>query len=365
MNKEQNNIERNSSFELLRILAIIMIVASHFSAHGEFSFPLGISINKGFMQLLSLGGKIGVNIFVLISGYFLIVSDSFKLKKLVKLWFQIFFYSFSIYLIFLFIGGYPFKLDEFISSCFPIISNKYWFAGIYVILYLYIPYINKFLFSLDKNTYKKLLLTMFFCWSLIPTLTAQPMYGTDLIWFLFLYCFAAYIRLYFNNKETSKKYFLFAVVVCVLTFLSTIIFDGMGEYLNDMNFYATYLYGKEKIPIFLISLFLFLGFKNLDIKKSKVINVLASATFGVYLIHDNELVRDFLWNNFFKNSTYANSNLLMPYALCSIFIVYLGCTVIELIRVAILEKPFMRFLDKHEYKFENSKNRILKKLKIE
>lgn len=65
---------RQSNLELSRILAMYLIVMHHFSVHGGVSIWSGsapLSFNFYLDQLLSTGGKIGVNLFVLITGYFL------------------------------------------------------------------------------------------------------------------------------------------------------------------------------------------------------------------------------------------------------------------------------------------------------
>lgn len=74
--------QRNSNIELLRIVAMLMIVAHHFSVHGGFSFdPSRISVNLIWIQFLQLGGKVGVDIFILISGYYLVSRKSFNSYK--------------------------------------------------------------------------------------------------------------------------------------------------------------------------------------------------------------------------------------------------------------------------------------------
>lgn len=70
-NQQQLKI-RNSSIELLRILAMIMIVSCHFATHGGFSFDVKIvSIPRLWWSFIEMGGNLGVDIFVLISGYML------------------------------------------------------------------------------------------------------------------------------------------------------------------------------------------------------------------------------------------------------------------------------------------------------
>ena len=62
---------RQSNIELLRIITMFFIVAHHFAVHSGFDFPVNtISINRLWIQFIQIGGKIGVDIFVLISFVF-------------------------------------------------------------------------------------------------------------------------------------------------------------------------------------------------------------------------------------------------------------------------------------------------------
>ena len=58
---------RNSYFELLRILSMALIVMHHYSVHGGFDFMSPFSLRLYFVQCLAMGGKLGVNVFVLVS----------------------------------------------------------------------------------------------------------------------------------------------------------------------------------------------------------------------------------------------------------------------------------------------------------
>ena len=103
-NKQNQSSVRDSSIELLRILAMIMIVLCHFATHGDFSFDTNVlSIPRLWWNFIEMGGNLGVNIFVLISGYFLVSSNGkvFNLPRILKFWGQVFVYSIAIYLIFL------------------------------------------------------------------------------------------------------------------------------------------------------------------------------------------------------------------------------------------------------------------------
>ncbi len=65
---------RSSNIELLRIASMFMIILFHFSVHGAWpeSGPLASDVA---VEMLSFGGKLGVNCFVLITGYFMVRSQ--------------------------------------------------------------------------------------------------------------------------------------------------------------------------------------------------------------------------------------------------------------------------------------------------
>lgn len=78
--------ERHSNLELLRIISMLFILSHHLSVHGDFK-DIWITIllnNKIWLRFIQLEGKVGVNIFVMISGYFLVSSNRIKLSKVLK-----------------------------------------------------------------------------------------------------------------------------------------------------------------------------------------------------------------------------------------------------------------------------------------
>jgi hypothetical protein len=82
-------------------------------------------------------------------------------------------------------------------------------------------------------------------------------------------------------------------------------------------------------------------------KYHKWINTIASATFGVYLIHDNNIIRSLLWIDWFNNAKYQDSLLLIPYSVFVVTVVYVVCSAIDLLRQHIVEAPYMRVVERH------------------
>lgn len=345
---ETVNSLRKSNIELLRIIAMVFIVAHHFAFHGGFKFADdALSVNRFWIQFLQIGGKIGVDIFILISGFFLVSASAVSTSKIIKTWAQMFFYSFIIFAGFVIVGLEPFQMKDFVKGIAPVIFSRWWFASTYFVLYLLSPYINSLLKTFSEKQYRSYLTVLFLCWCVIPTLTGKTFQSNALLWFVFLYSLAGYFRL-FGIKLSLSGYKCIALsfAAIILTFLSAVLFDVLGTKMSVFAEHTTYFYNMQRLPVLFISLFMFIGFSKLDLRYNKVINVISSATFGVYLIHDHRFVRRFLWKTLFRNASYSKSNMLIPYSLLVIGAVFAGCTIIELLRIRLLEKNYMPVVEK-------------------
>ncbi len=351
LQKQKQLKVRNSSIELLRIIAMIMIVFHHFAVHGGFVWGAqSITIPRFWYNFIIMGGKIGVNVFVMISGYYLINNDRkiFDLKKIIKFIGQVFFYSIVILIIAKLVGTSDIGIKLFIKSCFSITFSQWWFASAYFVLYLLHPFLNKLLHAMDKSLYQKFLLTLVICWSVIPTFTTSLYQSNSLLWFITLYSISGYIRLYgLNNKFTTKFYFVIWLICSFLMYASSVVFTVLG---SKWEFFASkirYFYGQEKITTLLVSLCLFMIFATLKMNYHKWINAIASATFGVYLIHDHPIIKRFLWIDLFNNAQYQESLFLIPYSIMVVIVVYVVCSFVDLLRGHIIEKPFMMIVRRY------------------
>lgn len=345
--------ERNSSFELLRIISMLLIVMHHYSIHSDFDFMIPFSLNLYFAQCLCMGGKLGVNLFVLISGYFLCKSE-FRLKRLLKLELEVIFYSILIGILFFIISPERESINNLLKEITPLRSNSYWFYNTYFVLILFCPFINKFITSLEKEVFEKLLLSIFILWVLIPVVPTVPSLEiSKLGWFIFLYLCAAYIRFYQNNfKFSNKTFILLGIGSYILVLLSVICFDLLGFIDKRFQIKFDYFLPMNSILIFSSSIMLFIGFSKIHLDKNRIINCLSSTTFGIYLIHDNHLVRSFLWKDLFRNKEFLISKYFLLHAFVAICLVYFICTAIDLIRQYLLEKPLFFLFDKIQKKLK-------------
>ena len=346
-----NMSQRNSSIELLRILSMFMIVLCHFASHGGFSFDAQtLSVPRFWWSAIEMGGELGNDIFVLISGYFLIHDKGgfFNFKRVLKFWGQVFFYSIVIYCIFAIAGVSEFGVVSFLKAIFPITFESWWFASTYFVLYIIHPFINLFLRNLDKSKFQKLLIMLLILWSFIPTFTSYSYQSNKLLWFITLYSVASYVRLYgLNAKFTAKHWLLIALSFLLLRYLTCVTLILLGTKISFAYNHLLFFYWQQTLFTFLSALSLFMVFEKMNMGHRKWINIVASASFGVYLIHDSEMIRPLLWLDVFKNAQYQNTVMLIPYSVIAVSVVYIVCTLIDLLRQQVFEKPYMKIVNRY------------------
>ena len=127
--------ERNSSLELLRIIAIILI----FWMHGASSYSNN-QLSAWLCIVIETIGNIGVTLFILISGYF---SIKLKPEKMLQLEIMLLFYCWT-GLAFRFIWGEAqlFEGSQILSYIFPVIGRYSWYFTCYFALAFLSPFLN-------------------------------------------------------------------------------------------------------------------------------------------------------------------------------------------------------------------------------
>jgi len=339
--------ERNSSFELLRIISMILIVMHHYTYHGGFDFNGPLTLGMYFIQCLFCGGKLGVNLFVLISGYFLCKSK-FKWKRLLILELEVLFYSIILGLIFFVV--YPSKRDvqDLIYAFIPLQKKRYWFYTDYMGLVLVSPLLNKGIKLMEKKFFREVTIALGIILIYVPVIEKS-----GFKWFIFLYLVASYIRYFPEDFDRSIRFYILLGVSFYLIVLLYVFACDLFS-LVDISAREHYdlLSSHDCILIVLTSIALFIGFSKWKIGNKKTINIIASVTFGVYLIHDNRNIRTVLWKDLFKNATYQKSNIIILHAILTVFLIYTCCTIIDLFRKYYIEKPIFSLIDKIQEKME-------------
>lgn len=318
MTKKVEATGRQSNLELLRITAIFMIVVFHCSFKSGFSFEPGFSANKLIVKSFWMLGELGVNLFMLISGYFM-VSGRFKWKKLIRLLAEVQFYNLAT----LWIGSRLglFSLGGLKSQflfLFPVTQNSFWFITAYLLVYILSPYFNLLIRAMDERTHRRFLLTVLILWCVIPTAFGFLLGGTEgmlyynrFIWLAVMYFLGAYIRLYVGDAEKRGKWgrrrvarTTAAAAALVLSILIIDRFSGFFAALGTTE--PAYFWPPNTILMLLLSVSVFCLFRDWKIPHSPAVNAVASATLGIYLLHDGYL-SGWLWNSVFRCAEYQES----------------------------------------------------------
>lgn len=344
--------ERNSNFDLLKIISMLMIILWHFLIHGKILDNTIGNLHKFLMFVMNIL-VVHVNSFVLVTGYFQ-YKKNFKLSKIFSLNNAVWFYKTLILLIFISFGLQQFSDYEIFKNLMPFNYNDYWFIMIYTFLYLCSPLLNIIIEKISKKQYQFLLFIMFFIISFLATISNQEIFnngnGYSLVNFVFLYFIGAYISKYgIKNLEKNNKYtmlYLFILIICN---------TGITYYFQNLtttNFYLIRLqnsiigskYGYATPFVILQSILYFYIFKNLHIK-SKILRYISSTTIGIYLIHDNVYVRNYIYLNVFKLDTITlYSKNILPKLAIYVVITFVICMLIEIVRKYIFKTIYKLLL---------------------
>ena len=308
--KEEKKI-RQSNFELMRIISMILIIMWHLIFHGGLLETNPTKINI-ILELFILIGAVHVNSFILVTGYFQ-ESKKINYKKVLSLIATSWFYRVFFLVIALLIGTFTISKLEIFNELLPIDMRDYWFINLYLVLYIISPYLNIIVSKINQQDFKRILIGGFIIFSIIPFITNNKTIANDgytITNFCYLYLIGAYLKK-FPIKESSylKKY---TQKKQRYLFLSIMIF-------------------------FCLTIGYFLFFSTLTIK-SKVINKVSTFTLEAYLIHENFYVLNIIYDIMKTRIWYQyGGTIVIGLTLIIPFLIFLLCVAVSTFRNKILQ----------------------------
>ncbi len=339
---------RDSSLELLRIFAMILVVASHLACHsmgnGWKMWELPFSANQAWSIALGRWGNFGVELFIILSSWFMCDRKGIRSRRLLDLAFQtvttciVFF--FFIRLTHLNMVGKKALLEE----CLELFrSQNYWFIPAYMVFFALIPFMQ--LVSCRKGAAFRLVvvwtaLTLIFR-SYRPWWT--PFFGR-VGHFAYLYFITAWLKEAEENARANgrKGHFIGCHAGLIsLACYALLVFEACwSRYRISSGLEAFAL--PFRISEWLTLLFefsLFYLFKKFRLKESRPINALAGTVFGVYLLHENFLWMSWenheqysiLWDQLLRAGAWYESPLFPAYYVCATLIVFAACAAVEFV----------------------------------
>lgn len=299
-----------------------------------------------------------VNSYVLVSGYF----QSKSTCKQSKVWSLInanWFYRVIIVIILTSVGAISLSKVQILKQIFVIdITDSYWFIKMYLALYLFSPFLNKLIDQLTKNEYNKLLIILTVILSIIPYFTGEQGFsntGYTIQHFIYLYLIGGYLRKYpiersylFKRCSKQLKQVIFITIFIICAILNYIIYissqslNNVNSLVNDITNNLILMSRAYSNPIVIVQTIAFvLFFETLNIR-SKIINNLATLTLGIYLVHDNPLMRGVLYQWLKIDNGPVSSYSFIIYIFIVSFAIYFTASLIEWIRQLIFHWIYNR-----------------------
>jgi len=283
-------LQRESNIELLRLVVMAMIVLHHFIFHGlglyrflQFGDAAIMDATDTRYALVADSFLIcGVNVFVLISGWF---SIKLKAKGFVKLFAICSFFSVLGYVIYLAKGGdwggYFIETLKFIKRGLCVISSRtWWFIQLYFVLMFLSGPINKYIEVASRKSLLLIIIVFLFLNVYLGWIQEVEFVkdGYNLFNFIMLYLIGRYLRLYWKNDYKAYKDLLVFIGASVATAATALLLDRIGG-----NVYMALSYNSPFIIIGAISLLLLFTKMHFS---SKLVNYLAASSLAIYLFQE-------------------------------------------------------------------------------
>ena len=342
--------KRNANIEWLRILAMFMVVTLHALGKADL---LGAMSGSGkatsyLAWLIEAFAIVAVNLYVLISGYVL-TGSKFRTGRFTELLCEILFYSVGGFLIFTVTGIGDKTVTGTYSALqciFPVHMDTFWFMTSYVVMYLLLPVLNLAVKHMTRKQHGAvvILLGIYECVvkSILPVVLEVDDNGYSVMWFVFLFLTAAYVKLYglWFIKKPSQGMAMYLINV-LLIFIEQVAIDYVMVNLGHLELISGISYDYNHLFTFMASLGLFMWGIKLPEKEGVWANIgihLAPMALGVYLLHEHIMIR-YEWQKWLGVTELGERSVpgFIGGLLLAVLIVYAVGTVVDYVRIWIFK----------------------------
>lgn len=315
---------RESNFELLRIISIMLIMMMH-------SFGKLLSgFNEYMVIFISVIGNIGTTCFIILSGYFGVKCN---VKKLMRLDIMIILYCLVGFAVDYWISG-EVSLRNLVSCVIPITSHRYWFLSCYFFLCILSPYLNEYLDGISRQRMKQLILVMLLLFTVLPTVFGFDVMqdgGKGLVNMTLAYVIGRYLGKYGKesriNLGTAKCLLCLILLLAVNMCLNSAMYRFTG---STANYYAR----DNSIFTVLEAVLLFQLFLGWSFK-SCFVNAVAANVVAVYVL---EPVLSHVLRHFVDYTVLADKNWYVFVVLAAVAATFVVGVIVEAIRKIVFGK---------------------------
>ncbi len=314
--------QRNSSIELLKIIAIAMIVLSHsMPSHGSNAL-ISPGTPSDDIQLLTAAllcypSQIGNTVFIICSSWFLTGSNNVSGKKIMHMIGNTFVISaawlIAAYNLKCLYSGY-----EILNHIFPITFTENWFVGCYILFYAIHPFLNQIISSMTKQKHLTVNLIFIFLYVIINQLLPGAYFFNNLTGFICIYFFTSYAKLYMPETSGNIQYNIILLLTGIIgIFASVVLTNYLGmrgdvyiQIFKDFkiapNFDLT-RWSNFTNPFIIMTAFALFNIFRAKCFYSRAVNFISSLSLLVYMIHENYFMITYIRNDIFAKLESAYS----------------------------------------------------------
>ena len=340
-----NERKRSKAFDILRVIAMAMIITHHcvINSFGLqenlLSNTLHLSnLQMGILMMINSFVIIGVNIFFLISGYFGIKRNW---KKIIAILIEIYIIYDLITIIGIRLGYVIWNKATILGLINPL--SIYWFLLVYIIILFISPILNKIIDNTKEKEYKKeiiIILCIFSIYSFFCDVGISIQGGYTLIWGIILYLLGGFIKKFkIQNKNGLLIYGLF-------TFINGIMAIIFWKFHHPFISWKLYNYNNPLIITASLGLFTYINSLTDSHKESKGLSFFATSTLMTYLLHSS------CWLTIFRNQPIQKMIHMGYFRLAIILlplyvgIIYIMCSCVNIIYQKTIQKKINKWLQK-------------------
>ena len=328
---------RNYGIDLLRMVAMLMVVLLHVLGQGGIlDASVGIKWKNETLWFLEISAYCAVNCYALISGY---VNSKPKYSSLVLIWLQVAFYTVLITAGFAIFKPESVGAVQIIKSIFPVTSETYWFFSSYFCMSLFLPFLSSAVETLTKKQFGMSLAVMTVMFSVVSLMaggdTMDLNTGYSAVWLSYLFLLGAYVRKYGLFKNITRTKALFGYILCTALSWAVTVFSDSLLVGTSLEVYCGVLVTYTSPTSLGAGFFLFMLFKQINIGSGlfkKVIGLFSATSFSVYLLHSHPLVWEYLLKGRFTSVINEPIPLLVLITLGIAAGIYLFCSIIDIPR---------------------------------
>ena len=286
-----------------------------------------VSYSRIFLEQAFL---VGVNVFILISGWF---GMRFRIKGIFSLLFNV-----------IFIGWFVAALLSLFNVFFPLSSmlkvtylgSYYWFVTSFLLLFICSPILNLFAEKANKTEFSTFLIIFFLLEFALGWLWDWENYGYghSFLSFIGLYMTARFLNRYEHELSLTKlskgRCFILYLILTIVPATATFFLTKGGIAYNQLSDSSPFIIGA--------ALSLFLLFRQIDLGSNALVNWCAASAFSMYLIQLHPMV----WPLWSKNMSLIQEQcgigfyLMASIVICLVFSVI--CILIDKIRIFIWQQ---------------------------